>query len=708
MKTKLLSAVLLVPALVFVRPEIEAGKSPQLDLVEPPSALTRTLPRQSERAPGDFISVTTPAVPMSVGETKSTETFCDGQWQDNGSGAGYYPTWFAGDEFYAAYQDPATLGSCAGLGDPYDFDVSSIRWWVFEQVGGTSYDFQPLVYDTSGGGACPLPGNILCAGPVYNITLPQPISYVLDLPLTAACCVGEPYFAGVYSPTLVGGGKLGLVAANPAGSATPCRIYNDWQGTWDDLSNDLGRDLYLWSEGTASDQNDCPGSPGNCAWQSWHGTEAFFWTDPRGNGETDYFVRFTSTESCTLQMARFRFFCQEAAGTPTVRVRVYGSGGPSSGGRLYPDVQPEGANLLGFVDIPYAALECYPAWTYVDLSGLGPLTFSPAEEFFITVSRSPSTPNPASDTAAFMSDDEFGGLTRSGAWYGGTSDYFYFDQIFGSPRYELLLEAYFCCEIDINDCPSVTAPTPVAATANSPASNQVAAIDPEADAVEYFLVSGPGSVGLTTGLWEYTPSCADIPGFDVTVEASDRGAGMCLTATFHVDVAPPALQLHCGFYAYSVICGGLASRSVAAGGGCPPLAYNLILGPGAVDASGTWSYLTDCLSAPDTADIKIEISDDAGQFDTCSFMLVVREPAAEPCDCPYQCDFDADGFRTAIDLAALIDILFTGAPDTTDPDCPISRSDFDCDEFATVLDLGGLIDHLFEGGQGPCNVCGAR
>jgi hypothetical protein len=700
------SFLLVVAAVTLIGAKTDAEKTSVVLVAEPPTALTRTLPRLTNRAGGDFVPVSEPGISIPANETRSGETFCDGQWQDNGMGAGYYPSWFGGDEFYAAYQDPQTLGSCAGLGDPYDFDVATIRWWVIEQAGGTSYDFQPLVYDNAGDVSCPVPGSILCAGPVYQITLPQTVSYVLDLPLTAACCVSGPYFAGVYSPTVTGSGLLGLAAAAPSGSSTPCRIYNDWEGTWEDLSEHLDRDLYLWSEGIAADQNDCPGSPGNCAWQSWHETEAFYWTDPRGNGETDYFVRFVATDVCTLQMARFRFFCAEAAGEPTVRVRVYGSSGPSSGGRLYPDTQPEGTNLLGFVDVPYAALECYPAWNYADLIGLGALTFGPEEEFFITVSRSPVTPNPASDTAAFMSDDEFGPLTRSGAWYGGTSDYYYFDEIFGSPRYELQIDAYFCCEIDIDDCPSVSAPSPVAATAGQPATNQITAIDPEGQAIEYFLVTGPGSIGVSTGLWEYTPTCADIPGFDVTVEASDRGAGACSKATFHVDVAPPPLALNCGYYVLSILCSELADRDVSAGGGCPPLGYNLVAGPGAVDGAGDWTYQTDCLTAPDTVNIEIEIFDDAGQFDTCAFTLVVREPVAGPCDCPYQCDFDADGFLTALDLSGLIDILFAGSPDIQDPDCPIPRSDFDCDNFATALDLGGLIDHLFAGGQGACDFCG--
>lgn len=75
------------------------------------------------------------------------------------------------------------------------------------------------------------------------------------------------------------------------------------------------------------------------------------------------------------------------------------------------------------------------------------------------------------------------------------------------------------------------------------------------------------------------------------------------------------------------------------------------------------------------------------------------------CDCPHQGDFDADGFLTALDVGALIDVLFAGRTDVRDPGCPSTRADFDCDGFATAMDLGVFIDHLFAGGSLPCDPC---
>ena len=75
------------------------------------------------------------------------------------------------------------------------------------------------------------------------------------------------------------------------------------------------------------------------------------------------------------------------------------------------------------------------------------------------------------------------------------------------------------------------------------------------------------------------------------------------------------------------------------------------------------------------------------------------------CNCPFQGDMEPDGFITALDLAACIDVLFAGALDVQDADCPSPRFDLDCDWFSTALDLAVIIDHLFAGGNGPCDPC---
>jgi len=75
------------------------------------------------------------------------------------------------------------------------------------------------------------------------------------------------------------------------------------------------------------------------------------------------------------------------------------------------------------------------------------------------------------------------------------------------------------------------------------------------------------------------------------------------------------------------------------------------------------------------------------------------------CACPFQADLDGNTFIDAVDLALVIDIVFFGAADITDPTCPASRADFDFNGFADAVDLALLIDHVFFGQPGPCDPC---
>lgn len=79
--------------------------------------------------------------------------------------------------------------------------------------------------------------------------------------------------------------------------------------------------------------------------------------------------------------------------------------------------------------------------------------------------------------------------------------------------------------------------------------------------------------------------------------------------------------------------------------------------------------------------------------------------SGEACDCPFQGDSDLDGFITALDLGAVIDILFAGQPDVQEPLCLSPRFDLDCDGFTTALDLSVMTDYLFAGGSAPCEPC---
>jgi len=75
------------------------------------------------------------------------------------------------------------------------------------------------------------------------------------------------------------------------------------------------------------------------------------------------------------------------------------------------------------------------------------------------------------------------------------------------------------------------------------------------------------------------------------------------------------------------------------------------------------------------------------------------------CLCSFPADLDGNGFVDATDLAFVIDIVFFGASDISDPGCPNSRADFNADGFADATDLAFLIDHVFFGQPGPIDPC---
>ncbi|MEW5873654.1 MAG: hypothetical protein AB1752_00555, partial [Candidatus Zixiibacteriota bacterium] len=383
-------------------------------------------------------------------------TVCDGDGY--GGALGQYGSFYYGDEFYAAFQDPESFGSCAGGSGLYTYDVTSVKWWTVNNTPAY-HEFQPIVWENGGDAICPIPGAVLCAGPLYVVDFTGMATggYILDLPFPTECCSYDPYFAGFYAAQFVGAGYLGIVVDNDGASA--CWQYNDWSGTWDDLTaGGFVGDMFLWSEGVGYDQNTCPGTPGLCDWQVWNdGGVTYIWHSPRTNGMTDYYVRFTADVSCTLNAAQFLVYGATTTGTPTVRVSVYGGNGPIFAGRMYPDcfgcAPGTGPNYLGSIDVPFVSLSFFPAYTVVDLTPLGPLEFGPSEEFFVSVALSPATPTPGTDLVTFLSDDETGAVGRSGVWKVPTGiapagpDWFYFTEYYAAPAdFEMFIEAFVCCE----------------------------------------------------------------------------------------------------------------------------------------------------------------------------------------------------------------------------------------------------------------------
>lgn len=187
-----------------------------------------------------------------------------------------------------------------------------------------------------------------------------------------------------------------------------------------------------------------------------------------------------------------------------------------------------------------------------------------------------------------------------------------------------------------NQCPINVSviPNPVDAVVGELATATVSATDPDAGGVlKYFLVSGPGSVDSMTGEWSYITTCSDFPGFTVTVEASDRGDGGCpqSQASFQVNVSAPEMLID-GCVPVTTHWGSLASLQLSAIGGCGPVAFTMISGPGSVTPTGAWSYQTDCGDIGSYS-VSIRATDATGQMDTCQIDLDVTN-IAPGCSAP--------------------------------------------------------------------------
>ncbi len=163
--------------------------------------------------------------------------------------------WLMGDEEYAAYQAPENYG-CTNV---YPFEVCEVTI-ILSTNQAVTLDLQPRIYNNGGTVQCPAPGDTICEGAVYSVSIPGAGGWIISLPCT--CCVLAPYFACVDIKTT---GLLNIVV--PVTTQTPsqvlCYSYNDYGIGWVDMGG-VGFNGYLcvWSAGYTEPQNDCP--PPSC------------------------------------------------------------------------------------------------------------------------------------------------------------------------------------------------------------------------------------------------------------------------------------------------------------------------------------------------------------------------------------------------------------------------------------------------------------
>ena len=76
------------------------------------------------------------------------------------------------------------------------------------------------------------------------------------------------------------------------------------------------------------------------------------------------------------------------------------------------------------------------------------------------------------------------------------------------------------------------------------------------------------------------------------------------------------------------------------------------------------------------------------------------------CDCACHGDPICDHLPDVFDVVNTIDVIFSGATNIIDPNCPhVGRVDYNCDCSPDVFDVIYAIDYVFSGGPAPCDPC---
>jgi hypothetical protein len=118
------------------------------------------------------------------------------------------------------------------------------------------------------------------------------------------------------------------------------------------------------------------------------------------------------------------------------------------------------------------------------------------------------------------------------------------------------------------------------------------ASDNEGDPYTFELVSGPGAINATTGVWSYTPTLADVgQSLTIVVRANDLAQGP--TCSVSINITNQAPQITCPTEVTLVSTGSCKDKGVTATDDCDPIHYTL----GTVTGTGSVSELTVTVNA---------------------------------------------------------------------------------------------------------------
>ncbi|MCB2231202.1 hypothetical protein KQH82_10845 [bacterium] len=219
----------------------------------------------------------------------------------------------------------------------------------------------------------------------------------------------------------------------------------------------------------------------------------------------------------------------------------------------------------------------------------------------------------------------------------------------------------------------------------------------------FSLVSGPGAIDPTTGLWSYQPRMADV-GQVMAIEVSARcPSGVTAAATVQLQVTnEPPVFTSCPVTSLTADAGYVRTVVLAVDDTCPDSLRFRILSDGGMDGtvsvSGSPTGVVRFIGANSDfgrVDIRVAVNDGLVE-DTCSIRFFVAPTACEGGETG---DIDNSGNIDLSDLLDLVNILFYGQQYTRslvfaningDPTCRVD-----------ISDLIHLVNYLFLQGPSP-------
>ena len=417
MHKKLFTAVLALGLLLA--PFVIASAAAPDDVYQRP-VITGSGPSRS--APAPSLS-NNPVTSVFAGSNRTVPgTFCDGDYTGGYTGY-FFGGWFEGFEpsVLTAYQDIDNLGSCAP-GSNYTFDVTAVNAiLVSNGSGSTDAYFQPVIWEADlTNPACPIPGSVLHAGPVYAYTLAEGSGYLINLPFAIEACVTGPYFAGFVAYDPLGTSDYGAFGPGldytRGAPVQGCYQYaNDFYGTmgesgWYNVTNLAN--MMVWSEGYTPDDIATHCTPGTCTYEVHYtcsvtpaentgpcvgnpgaGGTGFRYADgnddwdaafglPSGQfgGRTKLGTRFDAIGLDTLKEVQFLIYDAFDPGPEDLLIEIWDGSGPLSCGAPTPGALLFSTTILGnVVSYPLPLIVPIPDITWGTLNG------GPTASIFATI-----------------------------------------------------------------------------------------------------------------------------------------------------------------------------------------------------------------------------------------------------------------------------------------------------------------------------------